>query len=262
MRSRLLSASIVLAGLLSGSPRAAADTVSLQFNSYTPTSVSIQYTIAGTTTTATDSPGPYYWTQSSSTPNSAFPNSVTTFCVELNQYISTGSKYTYTSTPLASQSGVSSLEATDITKLYGAYYNTAWNNTSFKGSIQSEAFQLALWKLVYDGGTNLSLASGNFLIPGSPNLSDTSTAAGLAQSWLNALSGISSSIFSTNFSGQQLVWLSSTTAQDQLTIIPTPPSPPVVGTPAPPGLVLAGIGFMGLIGRGIRRKTTNVTNRA
>ncbi len=256
-RARFVATAIVtLTGLLIGSSRAAAGTVDLQFDQTTGTSaVSIKYTIGGTTTTESAVPGPYYWHQVGSPLNSSFPNSVTTFCVELNQYISTGNQYTYTSTALASQSGVTALEATDITKLWGAYYNaSAWDNTSFTGSLQSTAFQLALWKLVYDGGTNLNLTSGNFVIPGATasSLNNTTTADGLAQTWLNALAGTSSSIFSTNFSGEQLVWLSNSWSQDQLTMIPSSTPPTVV--PAPPGLVLAGIGFLGLIGRSVRRR--------
>lgn len=260
MRSRVLSATAVLAGLCVGSPRAAAGTVDLVFDQTTGTAgVSVQFKIGSATTTSTVTPGPYYWHEVNAPANSAFPNPTTTFCVELNQTISTGTGYTYTTTPLASQAGVTALEATDISKLWGAYYNTAWNSKSFTGSVQSTAFQLALWKLVYDGGTNLSLLSGNFLIPGATaaSLTNTSTAAGLAQTWLNALAGTSSSIFSTNLPGKQLVWLSNGSAQDQLTMVSTPQT--VVTTPAPPGLVLAGIGFVGLVGRSLRRRSPAVT---
>jgi hypothetical protein len=260
MRSRFLTACVVVASLVASSSRASADSVGLKFDQTTSSpGVSVQYTIGGVTSTETAIPGPYFWTPTSQPLNSTFPNPTSTFCVELNQTISTGNTYSYTVSPLASQSGVTSTEATDITKLWGAYYNTAWESTSFNGSLQSTAFQLALWKLVYDGGTNLSLLSGNFVIPGatSSSLSNTSTAAGLAQSWLNALAGTSSSIFSSNFGSQELVWLSSPTAQDQLTMIPNPH--PNVVTPTPPGVVLAGIGFLGLLGRSLRRRSAPVS---
>jgi hypothetical protein len=248
---------LAIAGLVAGSPRASADSVGLKFDQTTASSgVSVQYTIGGVTSTETAIPGPYYWTPTTQPLNSTFPNPTSTFCVELNQTISTGQTYSYTVTALASQSGVTSTEATDITKLWGAYYNTAWESTSFNGSLQSTAFQLALWKLVYDGGTNLNLATGNFVVPNA-NLSNTSTAAGLAQSWLNALAGTSSSIFSTNFGSQELVWLSNSWAQDQLTMIPNPH--PNVATPAPPGVVLAGLGALGLLGRSLRRRSAPVS---
>ena len=260
MRSRFLTACVVVAGLLAGSSRATADSVTLQFNQTTASpGVSVQYSVGGVAHVETATPGPYFWTPITQPVNSTFPNPTSTFCVELNQTISTGQQYTYTVTPLASQSGVTATEATDITKLWGAYYNTAWESTSFNGSLQSTAFQLALWKLVYDGGTNLSLLSGNFLIPGATasSLSNTSTAAGLAQSWLNSLAGTSSSIYSTNFPNQQLEWLSNSWSQDQLTMVPTPH--PNVVTPTPPGVVLAGIGFLGLLGRTIRRRSSSTT---
>jgi hypothetical protein len=253
------AAVLAVAGLIASPPRAVADSVTLQFNQTTASAaVSVQYTIGGVAKAETAVPGPYYWTPVTQPLNSTFPNPTTTFCVELNQTISTGQQYTYTVTPLASQSGVTATEAADISKLWGAYYNSAWGSTSFAGSLQSTAFQLALWKLVYDGGTNLSLLSGDFVIPGATasSLSNTSTAAGLAQSWLNALAGTPSSIFSTNFSGEQLEWLSNSWSQDQLTMVPTPH--PNVVTPAPPGVVLAGIGFLGLLGRSIRRRSAPV----
>jgi len=252
MRTRILTACVLVASLVAGSSHARADSVTLQFNQATASpGVSIQYNAGSGPVSETATPGPYFWTPITQPANSTFPNPTSTFCVELNQYISYGQKYTYTVTALTSQSGVTSTEATDITKLWGAHYSTAWGSTSFAGSVQSSAFQLALWKLVYDGGTNLNLSTGNFTTPGA-NLSDTTTAAGLAQSWLNGLSGTPSSIFSTNFSGQQLVWLASSTAQDQLTMLP-------VATPAPPGVILAGLGVLGLIGRSLRRRSSSPT---
>ena len=162
----------------------------------------------------------------------AFPNPTTTFCVELTQHISTGNTYTYTETPLAATPGVSGTEATLISQLWGDHFNAAWESSSFTGSDSSTAFQLALWELVYDSGSNLSLSSGNLKVT-----SASSNAVALAKSWLNGLSSLSSNEFATNFAGSQLVWLSNSYKQDQLTMLPlpwSPPPPPPGGSPPPP----------------------------
>jgi hypothetical protein len=250
MTSRSLTAwaAVLFSACLSAAP-VAADTVNLTFDKTTK-SAAVSVKVNGTSVTGT--PGPYYWHESSPPSGSPYPNPTTTFCVELTQSISTGNTYTYTATALASQAGVTATEATLIEKLYGAHYDTAWNSSSFAGSDASTAFQLALWKLVYDQGSNLSLSSGKFTVT-----SASSNATNLAQQWLNGLSSVSNTAFDTNFAGYQLLWLSNSYKQDQLTLLPpqtiTPPPPPH-GVPAPAGLVLGLIGAGCLFGRTMRRR--------
>src|SRR6185437_7568534 len=147
MRPRFPSkwAAAVAAGCLSRAP-AAADTVNLTFE-HTTRSPAVSVNVKGTSVTGT--PGPYYWQESNAPAGSPFPNPTTTFCVELTQHISTGHTYTYTETPLAATPGVNATEATLISELWGAHFNTAWESSSFTGSSASTAFQLALWELVY-----------------------------------------------------------------------------------------------------------------
>jgi hypothetical protein len=229
------TAALLLAFL--GVSHAPADTIPLVFEQ-TTNAGSVSGFANGASVSAT--PGPYYWHESNPASGSLFQNPTTTFCVELTQYISTGNMYEYMVTPLASTQGVSSTEAVLISQLWGAHYNTAWNNSSFIGSSDSTAFQLALWELVYDHTNALSLTDGNFKVT-SADAAATST----AQAWLNGLSGVSSNSFATNFPDSQLVWLSNSTSQDQVTMIP---SPPPSGVPAPPSVVLAGIGVFGILG--------------
>jgi len=246
--------------LLVGGAQARAETVTLHLDSVTPGSV--QGTYNGTTSSFT--PGPYFWS-TTTTPI----NSVSTFCVQLDQFITVGQTYTFQKTSLTDTPTVGNqMKANYITELYGRYYKAAWNSSGFTGSTQATAFQLALWKLIYDGPTDakdkasLSLSSGKF--------SDTSpsdaTAVSLAQKYLTggggytALSGDTSQ-FAKNkdLAGLQLAGLTDMTnpgavvsggVQDQLVLVPA------AAVPAPPGVFLAGAGLLALVGRGrfLRRK--------
>ena len=98
---RWLAATVALAGLLAGSSRASAETVSLLFDHTNGAAgVPVQYTIGGTTSTASPQPGPYYWQQTGSPINSNLPGNLATFCVELNQTFD-GSATTYNVDPLS-----------------------------------------------------------------------------------------------------------------------------------------------------------------
>lgn len=240
--SRGAMAAFVLASVLFGGSRATAD-VMLAFDKTTPVGgVTVQDDVGGTHSIS-GIPGPYYWHQTGSPADPRFSGTVVTFCVELDQHIHTGGTYTYQATPLASV--VSPAEAALFGKLYADHYNTAWNNSGFAGSVQSIAFQLAVWELVYDGPSNLDLGTGHFQYPGA-NLSNTSTAAGLAQSWLGGLGSVSSTAFTTTFPGQGLFWLGNQGSQDQIALVPDPSTAPVP-VPAPATLpiwVLGAIGCM------------------
>lgn len=162
-------------------------------------------------------------------------------------------------TDLASAPTIASQTKADaITELYGRYYNKDWNQSSFTGSEDSVAFQIALWELVYDGppsGENpTDLSNGVFYIN-----SPSSYGYATAQTWLNSLTGDTSS-FATRFPNEQLVALVAPSPgvkpldsyQDQIAMIP-------IAVPAPPGVILAGIGFVGLLGsRRLRRKPIEV----
>jgi hypothetical protein len=239
---------LAVAGLMLGSSRASAETVSLDFTKTTGTApVGVSYTIGTTTTTTSITPGPYYWQQTGSPMNSNFGSTVATFCVELNQGTPGGpDSVVFTVTALAAVK--SSATTTAIQKLFANNYSSAWANSSFGGEEASTAFQLALWELVYDGPTG-SLGGGNFKYTGS-----TTSGVGLtAKNMLSALAGSSASSFGSLFPNSQVVWLSNGSYQDQLAIIPKAPDVP--GVPAPPSIVLAGLALgTGLFGRTFRRR--------
>jgi hypothetical protein len=235
-----------VAAMLSVASTASAETVSLDFTKTTGTApVGVQYTIGGTTTSTSITPGPYYWQQTGSPMNSNFASNIATFCVELNQGFPSASA-DYTVNSLASVAG--SAKAGAIEKLFANNYNSSWANSSFTGSTNSTAFQLALWELVYDGPSG-TLGGGNFRYTGSL----TSGVGLAAKNMLAALAGTSSSAFSSLYPNSQIVWLSNGSKQDQITIIPKVPDVP--GVPAPPSILLAGLALgTGVFGRVFRRR--------
>jgi hypothetical protein len=253
MRPRLIRLSVaafLAAGFLSLSPRASAELLTLNFQGETtnPGNPSVSFTLNGTSYT-NFATGPFYWSQNSVPPNSNFPPPIATFCIEINNnkplpVIGTNTTFSVTNLSGAPTIGNNPTEIADITQLYGLYYQTAWaNQSTFHGDVNSTAFQIALWKLIYDGGTNMNLATGNFQ---AANLGVYSTTA---QSMLNSLNGNTSS-FTTRFAGDELVALvtpapgakTQDEVQDQIILRPKT-------VPAPPAVMLAGIGVLALLGR-------------
>jgi hypothetical protein len=250
MRTRLAPA-LTAAIILIGTQRSTADTITLTLDKTNGNAaVPIQATINGTTTNWSATPGPYCWHPVNAPLNSGFATPTATFCVELNQPITTGNTYTYTiDTNLAQMPTIgSTTKGNQILELWGRHYDASWANSSFTGSLQSTAFQLALWELIYDGPGNLNLTTGNFRSQ-SGSVSNPTTATGLAAQWLGQLSptGSNAAAFSNQFTGYQLVGLTNGSAQDQITMLA--PQPLVGSVPAPPGAVLGAIGLLALAGR-------------
>jgi hypothetical protein len=250
---RLGAATVAVAGFLALSPPATAEYLTLNFQGPTtdPGNPTVSFTLNGKSY-SNFSVGPFYWKQHSVPPNSNFPPPIATFCIEIDTSqplppVGTNTVFSVVKPADAPTIGNDSAKITAITELYGRYYDTAWNDkTKFHGSVESVAFQLALWELLYDGASSKNLSTGNFR---APNLGDNTTTA---QSMLDSLNG-DTSRFNTRFAGYQLVALLAPAAggkeqnmvQDQLILSPIP---------APPGLMLAGIGMLALLGRARRRR--------
>ena len=251
---RLAAAIVAVAGLLAFAPRASAELITLNYQGQTtnPGSPTLAVTLGSTTYTNTPV-GPFYWNQNQIPPNSNFPAPIATFCIEIDQTqplppIGTNTVFSVVS-PASATTINSAAKAAAIAELYGRYYNLAWNDqTTFHGSLQSAAFQLALWELVYDGPSNKDLTAGNFKAPGLVGPQGDYTAT--AQAMLNSLNG--SNAFAQNFGGYELVALLAPAktdptkpqdmVQDQIILRPK-------GVPAPPAVLLAGVGVLALIGR-------------
>lgn len=236
----------VLAGFAAASPRAAAEFVTLKYDHATsnPTITS--------NLQANAPAGPFYWTENNLPPNTSFPPPTATFCIELapgQNLPAPGANTIFDVRTLAAAPTIGSTDkAAAITELYGRFYDTAWGSNSFTGSDQSVAFQIALWELLYDGANPANTTSLN---GGAFNINGTFAQKALAQTWLNALDG-DTSLFDSRLGGLELVALvapggpgakSQDNIQDQIALRPRG----VV--PAPPGLILAGIGLVSLLGR-------------
>lgn len=251
MKLRLIAAAFAVAGFIDLSPRASAELLTLNYQGQTTNPGNPTLAVTLNNQTFTNTPvGPFYWSQNQVPPNANFPPPIATFCIELaaNQPLpSIGSNVVFdvVSPAAAPTIGSNALKIGAIAELYGRYFQTAWlDKNTFHGSVDSAAFQLALWELVYDGGATKNLSAGNFQATGLGTYTTT------AQTMLNSLNG--SNAFATNLGGYELVALlapatsdptkAQDQVQDQLILRPTP-------IPAPPAVLLAGVGVLALVGR-------------
>ena len=196
--------------------------------------------------------GLYEWTTRPGTTLPGLSSSFSTVCVDLSQYISTGSTYTYQATAVADMPTVGAapsltgLRVGLLTDLFSKYWDKA--NDSDKNAA---AFQLAVWEIVYEDlskpAAGLDTDTGKFRA----NVAG-STADDLADTWLKSLNGSNPG----SLGGLSFVGLVSGTNQDQLTVYKpsvTPPTPTPV--PAPAGVVLAAVA-LGAVG--LRRTRTRL----
>ena len=155
--------------------------------------------------------GSFNWTRSSVVGldndwNGAVPDfgdDFITFCIELDQTISSGSTYVYEVAGLDQAQwqndgtfvDVTPLQATNITKLWSyALSLTGFadkNGGTATQVLNSKAMQLAAWEVVYEDGTSpvYDLSAKGDGSPGSDGISfpGTGDAKAAAQSWLDAL---------------------------------------------------------------------------
>ena len=228
---RLCVATLAVAGFLALSPRASAGTINITFDAGvngTPVSYNPGGGAAKTVTG-----GPFHWTQT--TPiNTAYDAKITTYCIDLGRAVPSGTVTYTTSTNLADAATINvvgntaatALKVSEINMLFERYYMMTPVST------YAAAFQLALWELVYDGGASKSLAAGS--IQGNNTL---------AQQMLNGTYTPSGG----NLNGFHLEVLVSAYNQNQIMVVKDPVTPK--GIPAPPAVMLAGIGVLALFGR-------------
>lgn len=214
---------VALVVFLISAPRARADTIALLME--TNGTVTTYNPYGGPTKTVGS--GPFHWTQQAPT-NANFPQTLTTYCIDLDQYIYLGNTHTFTVQPNIALSPTINGEAkaAAITELFDRYYQTGLTSTA-----NQNAFQLALWDLVYDGPTERSLSAGRVQAPND-----------LAQSMLSSLGTPYSN---HDLTGSKLYALVSDAYQDQIVVVPNPPA----HAPAPPAALLAGIGLLALFAR-------------
>ena len=162
---------------------------------------------------------------------SPLPNPPTTniifWCAELTQTFGFGTVYDYTS---------SSLGNTLLSQLFTEVGGSA---SATSTTDRSAAFQLAVWEILFEGGTygSLNVSSGNFQATGN------AAAIAQANSWLAALDA-------GDPATTALFLLSSPDHQDFITDTNTP----LLQTPEPGSLALLGIGILAAI-FAMRRRT-------
>lgn len=208
----------------------AVDTVRATFNSVSPSVLCEFSTNSGGSWTGTLA-GSMNWTRDNVTPGTyaGLQGNFSSFCIEVTQYVAFGGTYTYdvTMTPNAPTPDINfnlpmgNTKASQLSELFGRYYNGLAGNTDFG------AFQMAVWEIVYDNGSNVN--AGVFQIR------NAAASEMLANTWLGSLDG----------SGPMmggLFALSNREVQDQI-------------VPGPGTLALAGVG--GLLVTRRRRSSEN-----
>ena len=126
-------------------------------------------------------------------------------------------------------------KADDLGRLYTAHHAAVENTTS--SALDSAAFQLAVWEIVNETGTNYDLGSGFFTATG--------TGAAQAATWLSTLGATPVSAYSVNVWTVQSMVSGWGHAQDVAVFAPVP-------EPETYAMLLAGLGLMGVVAR--RRK--------
>jgi hypothetical protein len=184
--------------------------------------------------------GAYTWQQVGN--NGSLPSTFQTYCVELLQ--STHSPTTYTIVPLSQVPdpgtgvpggpGMGTTRATLISQLWGTFFNQTLGNAD-----NQAAFQLAIWEFVYGGPSdnwNLTDSNANFFVVGG---TDSGSVVPLAQTWVNDIVHQLVPITTET----DLVGLTNSQYQDQITTVPAPPS-----------VWMACVGALGLVAGAWRRR--------
>lgn len=230
------------AGVLFASPAVQADSITIKAlgPSDLGHNVSITHPNAGGTAVHYGGFAGFYAWEKLSGPGPLSNGTFLTMCIELTEFFSSGGTYTVAyadpqnapdpGNPLSTVGHMGAAKAALLSELYGRFLGLVDTDK------EAAAFQVAVWEIVYDTGLKLGTNQGQVFIDNANHL-NAGTYGALAQSWLDQLDGTGPHM--------DLLALSKTGFQDQ--VVPNP-------VPAPPGLVLAGIGFLGLLGWRQRRQ--------
>jgi hypothetical protein len=179
------------------------------------------------------------WTLKSNNSSSAILPNFITFCIELTQDVSIGGTFTYATTTLENAprpgsadsggpTGMGLVKADAMSRLWGGFYSDTMTKND------AAAFQLAIWKIEYDGvaSTIADFSHGNFR-------ASSSTAAVITTA-IQLYNNVVTNVYDESVAASNLVALTDPNLQDQVTF--TGASPHVLETPEPSSLCLGVIG--------------------
>ncbi len=166
-------------------------------------------------------------------------NSFNAWCVDVLHTVSSGGVYNNAYTALSpSAYGLTPVKIGLMDTLFSNYYTTSQSS-----AVNSGAFQIALWEIVYDGGGALNIYANSFIMGSSGD----ATAKSTAQSWLTALT--SAPVTNNwNFTVLRGDALAGAHYQDLVVAAPVP-------EPESWALMLAGLGVLVATGRRRLSKT-------
>jgi len=238
--SSRVAAAIAIAALVSAAP-AAADT--LRYDGAWFGSFHSSYTLRDSNPSALSvgaSSGAFRMTDVSG-PTLAAGTSFMAWCVDIYHRLSTGSAGDSYNLRTAEQFyGTGSSTITRLQQLasyvVGNDGNPSTNTlqTALTGSLQSAAFQLAVWEIVNEATTTLNVNSGDFYVTGG-----SSTVRTLANTWLTSSAGAA-------ITQTMSVWEGGNSTQDLAVFAPIPEAETYA-------MLLAGLGLMGFVARRRRR---------
>jgi hypothetical protein len=176
-----------------------------------------------------------------------FNGPFTTYCIDLNEPVNIGGTFTFTVEPLADApkgaafpsgtptTGMGLAKADEIEELFGQHYD---ETLPAANGIDREAFQLAIWNIVYDTDTSVTTGQGSMYAESDvdPN------AISIANGWLADAANPQNQIFDDT---ELAALVGPDGVQDQVVQFP----PLGNGTPLAPaafsgGLLMACLGLM------------------
>jgi hypothetical protein len=173
-----------------------------------------------------------------------FAGAFDTYCIDLIQDVYFGCTYTFNegalsggpnpgAYPNGQTGGMGTAKADEIDELYGSHY-AATLASGQTGDDDRQAFQLAIWNIVYDTDTSVSDGSGSFYVASGVDTNAINT----ANSWLvEAANPANQDLDATNVIGL----FAENGAQDQVALGgPTPDRLTPAGVPLPSSAAMGG----------------------
>ncbi len=239
-RHSILTATLAAVALAAGAHGASAATIYL--TDVSP-ATSMNVAFPGINYTPAPLVGAIQWSFDRNDPtnaglNALIPgNTLTTFCIEGTQDVNFHDTHVYQSilqnVAATPQDNVGSLFQMGPNATISAFWDAYYGMSSLD-AVHSAAFQLGVWEIVYDNGTNLT--TGGFAATPDAGSPQSAAAYAQAQTWL---SGLNAQSPTTHY---DLYVLSDPRLQDQLFGIAQTPAVPL------PAALPAGVALLGTLG--------------